>query len=339
MGGKTVLVTGGAGFIGSNFVRLLLKERPDWKIINLDKLTYAGNLDNLREIENNPKYEFVKGDITDEKLVAGIMQKVDWVFHFAAESHVDRSLEGPYVFTKTNVLGTHILLEQAKRNGVKRFVHVSTDEVYGSIQQGAFKETDILNPSSPYSASKAASDLLALSYFHSWKFPVIVTRSSNNYGQYQHPEKVVPLFITNLLENKKVPLYGAGKNVRNWIYVEDNCEAILFVGEHGKEGEAYNIGGNQELENIQLTKTILLEMGKDESFIQYVKDRPGHDWRYSLDSSKLHKLGWKPKTDFQQGIRKTVQWYKDNAQWWKKVKEKDAAWFQKNYAGREISKP
>lgn len=322
---KHVLVTGGCGFIGSNFIRLLLKERPNVSIINLDKLTYAANPESLRDIENDAqltkRYRFVHGDICDQKLVKELMAEVDTVFHFAAESHVDRSIWGPFIFTQTNVLGTHILLEQARLAGTKKFIHISTDEVYGSIESGKFSESSTLQPNSPYSSSKAGADMLARSYFHTYGFPVIITRSSNNYGPYQHPEKVIPLFITNLIEGKKVPVYGDGKNVRDWIYVLDNCEGILFAAEHGTLGEAYNIGGGNELPNVELTHQILNALGKGNEMIEYVKDRLGHDRRYALDCAKMHKLGWKPTHDFAAGLTLTVAWYQAQAPWWKPLKQ------------------
>jgi len=316
-----ILVTGGCGFIGSNFIKYWLEKYPEDKIINLDKLTYAGNLDNLKDIEDNENYEFVKGDICDKALVDNLMKNIDIIFNFAAESHVDNSIKGPMVFTETNVLGTHNLLESAKNNNVKKFIHISTDEVYGSTKDSSFKETDLLKPNSPYSASKAAAEMIVRAYNVTFKLPVIITRSSNNFGPYQYPEKVIPLFVTNLIEGKKVPLYGTGKNVRDWIYVKDNCEAIDFVSKKGEIGEIYNIGGGNEIENIELTKKILKEMGKDESYIKYVEDRLAHDFRYSLDCDKIHSLGWKSKHNFDEALKKTVQWYKNNEEWWRKLKK------------------
>lgn len=316
-----LLITGGCGFIGSNFVRMFLDKYPKNKLINLDKLTYAGNPDNLKDIENNKNYKFVKGDVCDFKLMKKLTKGIDAIFHFAAESHVDRSIEDPAVFTKSNILGTHVLLEAARINNVAKFIHVSTDEVYGSIKEGSFKEEDILKPNSPYAASKAAADMVVRAYHKTYGFPVIITRSSNNFGPYQYPEKVIPLFVTNLMEDKKVPVYGTGKNIRDWIYVVDNCEGIEFIRKNGKNGEIYNIGGGNEKTNIEITKTILKEMGKDESYIEYVKDRPGHDFRYSLDCSKIHKLGWKPRFNFEKAIIETIKWYKNNEKWWKKLKK------------------
>jgi dTDP-glucose 4,6-dehydratase len=315
-----LLVTGGLGFIGSNFIRHMLEKYPGYKIINLDKQTYAGNPDNLWDIETNPNYSFVHGDICDNDVVNSVMQKVDHVVHFAAESHVDRSIEDASVFVKTNVLGTFTLLDAALGQNIKKFIHISTDEVYGSIIRGSFKETDILTPSSPYSSSKAGSDLLARSYFITHKLPVVITRCTNNFGPYQYPEKLIPLFITNLLENRKVPVYGTGKNVRDWIYVLDHCRAVDFVLHKGITGEIYNIGGGSEITNIDITKKILDIMGKDGSMIEYVKDRPGHDLRYSLDCGKLRKLGWAPENDFDEALKYTVKWYVENQWWWGKLK-------------------
>lgn len=315
-----ILVTGGCGFIGSNFIQLIMDKYPDYKIINLDKLTYAGNPDNLKDIENNPNYSFVNGDICDINVVSKTMKQVDHVVHFAAESHVDRSIDDGSVFVKTNVLGTHTLLESALKHGIKRFVHISTDEVYGSICEGSFKETDILIPSSPYSSSKAGSDLLAQSYYITHNLPVIITRCTNNYGPYQYPEKLIPLFVTNLLDNEKVPVYGTGQNIRDWIYVIDHCKAVDFVLHNGIVGETYNIGGDAEKTNIKITKKILAILGMDDSVIEYVKDRLGHDFRYSLDCSKLRKLGWKPEYSFDEALEQTVNWYVQNRWWWEKLK-------------------
>jgi len=315
-----ILVTGGCGFIGSNFIRHMLNKYQDHSIINLDKLTYAGNPDNLKDIEKNSNYSFVRGDICDNAVVDKVMQKVDTVIHFAAESHVDRSIDDASAFVRTNVLGTFVLLDSALKNNIKRFVHVSTDEVYGSISKGSFKETDILTPSSPYSSSKAGSDLLAQSYYITHGMPVIITRCTNNFGPYQYPEKLIPLFITNLIENKKVPVYGTGKNVRDWIYVEDHCKAIDFVLHEGKNGEIYNIGGGAEKTNLEITETILEILGKDDSMVKYVKDRPGHDLRYSLDCTKLRRLGWAPEQEFDDALYDTVRWYVENRWWWEKLK-------------------
>ena len=298
----------------------MLDRHPDYSIINLDKLTYAGNPDNLRDIEKNSNYSFLRGDICDNEVVDKLLQEADVVVHFAAESHVDRSIDDASAFVRTNVFGTFVLLDSALKHNKKRFIHISTDEVYGSRVTGSFKETDILTPSSPYSSSKAGSDLLAQSYFMTHKLPVIITRCTNNFGPFQYPEKLIPLFITNLLEDKKVPLYGTGKNVRDWIDVRDHCKAIDFVLHKGNFGEIYNIGGGSEKTNIEITKMILDILGKDASMIEFIKDRPGHDLRYSLDGSKLHKLGWKPNHRFDEALRYTVRWYIENRWWWEKLK-------------------
>ena len=315
-----LLITGGSGFIGSNFIRHMLEKYPNYKIFNLDKLTYAGNPDNLKDIENNPKYSFVRGDICDPAVVDKVMQNVNHVVHFAAESHVDRSIEDGSVFVRTNVLGTYTLLESAMKHGIMKFIHVSTDEVYGSIKEGSFKETDMLTPSSPYSSSKACSDLIAQSYYITYKLPVIITRCTNNFGSYQYPEKLIPLFITNLLENRNVPVYGTGKNVRDWIYILDHCRAIDFVLHNGSIGEIYNIGGGVEKTNLEITWKILAMLRKDESMVEYVKDRLGHDLRYSLDFSKLRELGWRPEYNFDEALAETIKWYVENRWWWEKLK-------------------
>ena len=316
---KRLLVTGGAGFIGSNFIRRILTVYPDYKVVNLDKLTYCGNLENLRDVEKHKNYTFVKGDIADEKLVAGLVKDCDTIVNFAAESHVDRSITDPGEFVRTNVFGTHTLLEAAKKSGIGLFVQISTDEVYGSIAEGAFTEMSVLAPNSPYSATKAGADLLARSYCVTFKLPVIITRSSNNFGPYQYPEKVIPLFITNLMAGKNVPLYGDGLNVRDWLFVVDNCEAIDLVMHKGTPGEVYNIGGGSEITNLELTQSLLRILGKDPSSIDYVKDRLGHDRRYALDIAKMTKLGWKPRHDFKDAIRLTVDWYKKNEAWWSRL--------------------
>ena len=317
---KKILITGGAGFIGSNFVRYMLKTK-DLRIVNLDKLTYSGNPDNLRDVARNPRYRFVKGDICNEKLVSKLVQGCDAVINFAAESHVDRSIKSVSEFTVTNIYGTQVLLDAAKKHGVKRFIQISTDEVYGSIEKGVFTEKSPLKPNSPYAATKAAADLLARSYYVTYGLPVIVVRSSNNFGPYQYPEKMIPLFVTNALENKKLPLYADGSNTREWLYVLDNCDAIKFVLNFGKTGEVYNIGSGNEMKNIELTRVILRILGKSDKLIKYVKDRPGHDKRYALSIAKLKNLGWKPKHKFEKAIRETVHWYKENRGWWKKLKE------------------
>jgi len=320
MKSSKMLVTGGCGFIGSNFIRYMLKKWPECKILNIDKLTYAGNTDNLKDIGSNPNYEFIQGDICQHELVSELMPSVDQVVHFAAESHVDRSIEDGDIFVKTNVLGTHTLLQCALENKIDRFIHVSTDEVYGSIKEGSFRESDILKPSSPYSSSKAGSDLLALSYHTTYGLPVIVTRCTNNFGPYQYPEKLIPHFITNLMNEKKVPVYGTGMNIRDWIHVYDHCSGIDFVREQGNDGEIYNIGGGSELTNLDITHRILKALGKDESMIRYVEDRKGHDFRYSLNCDKLKNMGWKPEYEFDTALDQTIQWYIDNRWWWEPLK-------------------
>ena len=314
-----ILVTGGAGFIGSNYIRMIFKRYPDIEIINFDKLTYAGNPDNLRDISASG-YTFIKGDICDPYAVNKAMEGVDTVVHFAAESHVDRSIDDGSVFVRTNVLGTNTLLNCALQLDIKKFIHVSTDEVYGSIEKGSFIEGDPLEPSSPYSSSKAGSDLLAMSYYITYGLPVSITRCTNNFGPYQYPEKLMPLFITNLMEGKKVPVYGTGLNIRDWIYVDDHCSGIDFVFNKGNSGEIYNIGGGSELTNLEITHRILKMLGKDESSIEFVEDRKGHDLRYSLDCTKLYKMGWKPEYDFNTALESTVRWYQDNRWWWEPLK-------------------
>lgn len=334
-----LLVTGGAGFIGSNFILYLLRKHPDYQIINLDKLTYAGNLENLKEVEDNPHYQFVKGDICDADLVNQLVKECDVVVHFAAESHVDRSILDPGIFVKTNVLGTITLLNACRNNGLKRFHQISTDEVFGSLEldeKRKFNENSPYNPHSPYSASKAAADHFVRAYYHTYNLPVTISNCSNNFGPYQFPEKLIPLFVTNLLEGKKVPLYGDGLNVRDWLYVEDHCEAIDLILEKGKIGETYCIGGDNEKSNIEITRFILKELGFGEEMIEYVKDRPGHDRRYAIDSSKIKKeLGWKPKHSFDEAMKKTIEWYKNNRDWWKRVKSGEyQEYYQKQYQQR-----
>lgn len=331
-----ILITGGAGFIGSNFVWYIFKKYPEYKIINLDKLTYAGNLENLREInmEDEKCYRFIKGDIADINLINSIVKKgLDAIINFAAESHVDRSIENSKVFIETNVLGTQVLLDAALRYKINRFVQISTDEVYGSLgPTGKFSENTPLSPNSPYSASKASADLFTRSYFETFGLPAIITRCSNNYGPYQFPEKLIPLFITNALENKPLPLYGDGMNVRDWIYVEDHCSAIDRVLHHGKPGEVYNIGGNSEKTNTEITHIILKELGKPVSLIQYVKDRPGHDRRYAIDCTKICKeIGWSQKYDFETGMQKTIRWYLENRPWWDRIKTGEYQEFYKRW--------
>jgi dTDP-glucose 4,6-dehydratase len=315
-----ILVTGGAGFIGSNFVRHVLARHPADSVVNLDKLTYAGNLENLRDVESNPRYRFVKGDICDGAVVREAMSGMDAVVHFAAETHVDRSNLGADDFLRTNVNGTFTLLEAARELTIGRFLAVSTDEVYGSIAEGAAREGDVLNPSNPYSASKAAADLLVRAYWTTHRLPVLVTRSSNNFGPYQYPEKVIPLFVTNAIEDRPLPLYGDGRNVRDWLYVLDNCAAIDLVLRKGVDGEIYNIGGAAEVQNVTLTRRILSLLGKPESLITPVADRPGHDRRYALDSSKVHALGWTPAASFDDALAATVEWYRTHDAWWKPIK-------------------
>ena len=316
-----ILITGGAGFIGSNYVHYLLKNHPDYEITNLDKLTYAGNLNNLKDVENNKNYSFIKGDISDEKLINRLLKNCDCIINFAAETHVDRSIVDASDFIKTNVYGVHNILEGIRRNKIKRFIQISTDEVYGSCKNGSFKEDDALKPNSPYAASKASADLLIRSYLKTYKIPAIIVRSSNNFGPFQFPEKVIPLFVTNLLDNKKVPLYAKGENIRDWLFVEDNCAAIDIVLHKGQIGEFYNIGADNEITNIELTKRILKHMDKDKDFIESVKDRPGHDFRYSLDSTKIRSLGWSPGYNFEDALSKTISWYRDNTNWWQPLKK------------------
>jgi dTDP-glucose 4,6-dehydratase len=320
---KNVLVTGGAGFIGSNFVRYLLNAHPGITVVNLDKLTYAGNLENLSDVMENSRHRFIKGDICDASTVRAVLSedRIDSIVHLAAESHVDRSIMGSTVFVQTNVAGTGVLLEAAREHGIDRFVHVSTDEVYGSLgPTGKFTEQTPLHPNSPYAASKASSDLLALAYHHTYGLPVVVTRCSNNYGPYQFPEKLIPLMIINALDNKPLPVYGDGLNVRDWLHVEDHSRAIEVLLKDGKPGEVYNIGGNSEWKNIDIVKLILREVGKPESLISFVKDRPGHDRRYAMDASKImNAFGWKARFQFEDGLGKTIRWYRENRSWWEHV--------------------
>ena len=318
-----ILVTGGAGFIGSNFILHMMNSHPEVEVINLDVLTYAGNLNNLKGVDKNPRYTFLEGDICDPDIVNTILDRfnVDTIVHFAAESHVDRSITKASEFVRTNVLGTHNLLECARHHPVTRFIHISTDEVYGSTLKGSFTEKDILSPSSPYSASKAGSDLLVLSYFTTYKLPVIITRCTNNFGPCQYPEKLIPLFVTNLIADRKVPVYGTGKNVRDWIHVSDHCRAVEFLLKKGIPGEIYNIGGGNEKTNIEITEKILTLLKKDTSWIEFVTDRPGHDFRYSLDCSKLLKMGWSPRYSFEEGLKDTVDWYIRNEWWWRPLQK------------------
>lgn len=333
-----LLVTGGAGFIGSNFVLYMLQQHPDYKIINVDSLTYAGNLENLKSIEKHPNYTFSKTDITDAKAIDALFQQgIDVVVNFAAESHVDRSILDPEVFVKTNVLGTQVLLDSAKKHGVIKYVQVSTDEVYGTLgETGLFTEETPLTPNSPYSASKAGGDLLVRAYHETFGLPVNITRCSNNYGPYQFPEKLIPLMISRVLNDQALPIYGDGLNIRDWLYVEDHCSAIDLVIHSGRVGEVYNIGGNNERTNIQIVKTILEELNKPESLITYVQDRPGHDRRYGIDPTKIsQELGWKPKHNFETGIKETIQWYLSNEDWWTRIQSGEYQdYYAKQYGER-----
>lgn len=323
----TILVTGGAGFIGSCFVRHELKKHPDYKIINLDALTYCGNLENLKDVENNPNYTFVHGNICDRELVRDLIKEADCVVNFAAESHVDNSIKHPEIFVETNVQGTLNLLQASKELGIEKYLQVSTDEVYGTLgKTGYFYETTPLAPNSPYSASKASADLLVRAYRETYGLPTLNTRCSNNYGPYQYPEKLIPFFISQLLKGEKVPVYGDGLNVRDWLYVYDHCEAIDVVLHKGKIGEVYNIGGHNEKTNMEITHLILDAMGKDESSIKYVEDRLGHDRRYAISNDKItSELGWKPSLTFEQGIKITIDWYLKNQDWMKHIEEKKAS--------------
>lgn len=333
---STYLITGGAGFIGSNYVRRLLSSQPDAQVVNLDKLTYAGNPANLAEFDADPRYTFVRGDICDRALVRDLFEqhRPAVVVNFAAESHVDRSIEAPDAFLQTDVIGVHSLLEAARVFAVERFVQISTDEVYGSIENGRFRETDALEPSSPYAASKAGGDRLAHAYFVTYGVPVLVTRASNNYGPYQYPEKLIPLFITNALDDQPLPLYGDGLNVRDWIHVEDHCSGVDAVIASGTPGQVYNIGGGNEWTNVDITRLILELTGKPESLIRPVKDRAGHDRRYALDSSKLQALGWAPRHDFRAGMLATVDWYRTREDWWRPIKSGEFRQFYERQYGR-----
>ncbi len=330
-----LLVTGGSGFIGSNFVRHVLAAHPGDSIVNLDKLTYAGNPANLKDVEGDTRYAFVHGDICDAKLVRDVAKGADAVINFAASTHVDRSLMEPDEFLRTDVFGVFTLLEAVKDLKIPRLLHISTDEVYGSVERGSSREGDPLRPSNPYSASKAGGDLLALAYWQTHRVPVVITRSSNNFGPSQYPEKVVPLFITNALEDTPLPLYGDGRNVRDWLYVLDNCAAIDLVLRQGHDGEVYNIGGGHEVENIVLTRQILHLTGKPETLIQPVKDRPGHDRRYSVDSKKVRQLGWAPRHKFGDALAATVAWYREHEAWWRPLKSGEfRAYYAKQYGAR-----
>ena len=335
----TLLVTGGCGFIGSNFIRFILKHRADCEVVNLDALTYAGNQANLQELEGDVRYRFVHGRIEDPAVVKDAMTDVDAVIHFAAETHVDRSIDNAAPFITTNVLGTQVMLEAARRAGVGRFVHVSTDEVYGALgNEGKFTETTPFRPRSPYSASKAAGDLLAQAYWETYRLPVMVVRPSNNYGPYQFPEKLIPVMVTNLVEGRKVPVYGRGENVRDWLHVDDCCRAIELVLDRGRPGEAYNIGGKSERRNIEVVRLVVGQMGLGEDAIEYVSDRPGHDFRYALDNAKIeHELGWRPEIRFEDGLRRTVRWYLDNEAWLAAISSRPEHryWLNRNYNQRE----
>lgn len=321
-----VLVTGGAGFIGSNFVRYALSEHADWRVTTLDKLTYAGRRENLQDVLEHPRHRFVQGDILDAGVSGPLVERADIVVHFAAETHVDRSILAAGAFIRTDVEGTFVLLEAARRaTSLTRFVQISTDEVYGTIPKGASVETDELKPRNPYAASKSGADRLAYSYWATYGTPVIITRASNNYGPYQFPEKVIPLFVTNAIDNIPVPLYGDGKNVRDWLHVMDHCRAIDLLTSRGENGEVYNIGGGNELTNVELTHRILSLLDRPASLIAPVPDRPGHDRRYSLDTTKLRSLGWRPQVPFEAGLTQTVEWYRANDWWWRPIKEGDAA--------------
>lgn len=333
-----LLVTGGAGFIGSNFIRYILNKYPDYKITNLDALTYAGNLENLKDFENDSRYKFVKGDICDSSLVDELVKDVDVIVHFAAESHVDRSIMDASDFVRTNVIGTQVLLESARENKT-HFHHISTDEVFGSLSanDSGFNETTPYDPRSPYSASKAGSDHLVRAYYHTYNLPITISNCSNNYGPYQFPEKVIPLFITNLLENKKVPLYGDGMNIRDWIHVDDHNRGVDLIIHKGKIGETYCLGGNCELTNKELTLKIIHSVSKDESMIEYVKDRLGHDRRYAIDYSKIkNELGWEPEIKFEEGLKELVEWYKENSEWVKNCKSGEyREYYNKQYSERK----
>ncbi len=336
-----ILVTGGCGFIGSNFVRYILKAYPNYSILNVDKLTYAGNLENLADLTSSPRYRFIRTDIAEAPQMEAIIKEgVDAIVNFAAESHVDRSIEDPGAFMRTNVFGTFVLLEAVRKVFPKqkiRIVHISTDEVYGSLgESGAFTEETPLAPNSPYSASKTAADMFVRAYYHTYGLPASITRCSNNYGPYQFPEKLIPLLISNAIEDKELPIYGDGMNVRDWIYVEDHCRALDTVLHHGKEGEVYNIGGRSEKPNLEVVKTVLDQLGKPHSLIRFVKDRPGHDRRYAMDFSKVEReLGWKPTVSFEEGVRLTVEWYRTHQDWWRKIKTGEyLKYYERMYGNR-----
>ena len=321
-----MLVTGGAGFIGSNFVRYALAAHPDWRVTTLDKLTYAGRRENLHDVMDDPRHRFVHGDVADAAVAGPLVRQSNVVVHFAAETHVDRSILSAGEFITTDVFGTFVLLEAAREaQALRRFIQISTDEVYGSVPTGSSRESDELKPRNPYSASKAGADRLAYSYWATYQVPVVITRASNNYGPYQFPEKVIPLFVTNAIDDIQVPLYGDGLNERDWLHVEDHCRAVDLLIDAGENGEVYNIGGGNDVRNLDLTHRILQLAGKDESLIRYVADRPGHDRRYSLDTTKLRGLGWTPRIEFDSGLAATVEWYRQNEWWWRPIKDGDPA--------------
>jgi len=337
-----LLVCGGAGFIGSNFVRRILDRTEPVEIVNLDKLTYAGNPDNLRTVEADARYRFIQGDIGDREAVMRAAEGVDAIVNFAAETHVDRSIADPEAFLRTDIMGTHTLLEAVRELGIPRMVQVSTDEVYGSVEVGSCAEDYPLAPSSPYSASKAGGDLQVLAYHHTYGLPVVITRGSNTYGPYQYPEKLIPLFVTNALEGEKLPLYGDGLNVRDWLHVDDHCAGIEFVLKNGEPGQVYNVGGGNERNNLEITRIILDELELAEDSIRRVPDRPGHDRRYSLDCGRLGAMGWRPGVDFETGLRETIRWYRDNPGWWQKIKhqtEEFARWKRQWYEERTEGSP
>jgi dTDP-glucose 4,6-dehydratase len=333
-----VLVTGGAGFIGSNFVRYAIAAHPDWHVTTLDKLTYAGRLENLKSVEDHPRHRFVKGDIADMAVAGPLVRESEVVVNFAAETHVDRSIKHAADFITTDVFGTFVLLEAARENAnLRRFVQISTDEVYGSVPVGSSKETDELKPRNPYSASKAGADRLAYSYWATYQVPVIITRASNNYGPNQFPEKIIPLFITNLVDDIPVPLYGDGQNERDWLHVDDHCRGVDLLIDKGADGEVYNIGGGNQVKNVDLTHRLLELVGKSTTLITPVADRPGHDRRYSLDTNKLEALGWQPQEPFEEGLAKTVRWYRENEWWWRPIKDEDPEYrkyYQSQYGNR-----
>jgi dTDP-glucose 4,6-dehydratase len=322
-----LLVTGGAGFIGSNFVHYLVKKHKDWDVTVVDKLTYAGNLDNLKDIIE--KIKFVKEDVCDRRMVEKLAKNAEYVVNFAAETHVDRSVVEADSFVQTNVFGTYVLLDICRKSDTTKFVHISTDEVYGPIQSGSFKEEDKLNPRNPYAASKGSADLFCRAFFETYGLPVVIARSTNNYGPYQHPEKFIPKTIIYALLNKSIPVYGTGENVRNWLYVEDNCEALEMILRKGRKGEIYNIAGKHEMTNLEALRIVLKALGKPENLVRFVKDRPAHDQRYALNTEKIRDMGWNPKTRFSDGIKKTIEWYRNNQAWWKPFSSKDIDFHKK----------